>query len=205
MINMPDWPFNQIAIDLVTDLKAFMSGNQDILTIIDHLTGWPEAFPIPSKKVDTIVHVFINNFLPVHMCPRYILSDKEQNSKINYWTMYSNNLASIIFSLPYTNKMQWKTGGIPQIPKIHTQETVWEWVGQLGRIHQPGTCQLLHNSTPHHRWNTLLSHLWERPQSSPLSTARTHVAISWQPRFWMTNFGNAPSCTSHSQENIGWQ
>ena len=71
MMDVPDWPLNKIAIDLVTDLNVFMPGNQHILTIIDHLTGWSEAFPIPDKKADTIVFVFINNYLPVHMCPRY--------------------------------------------------------------------------------------------------------------------------------------
>ena len=43
--------------------------------LIDHLTGWPEAFPILDKSADTIVSTFINKYLPVHMCPRYILSD----------------------------------------------------------------------------------------------------------------------------------
>ena len=42
---------------------------------MDHLTGWPEAFPIPDKSADTIVSTFINQYLPVHMCPRYILSN----------------------------------------------------------------------------------------------------------------------------------
>ena len=51
-----------------------MSGNQHILTIIDKLTGWPEAFHSPNKKLDIIVCIFINNYLLVHMCPRYILS-----------------------------------------------------------------------------------------------------------------------------------
>ena len=37
--------------------------------------GWPEAFPIPDTKADTIVCVFINNYLPIHMCPHFILSD----------------------------------------------------------------------------------------------------------------------------------
>ena len=72
---IPDRPFDKIAINLVTNCKTSMSGNKHILTIIDHLTGWPEAFPIPDKSADTIVATFINEYLPVHMCPQYILSD----------------------------------------------------------------------------------------------------------------------------------
>ena len=73
MTEIPDRPFDKIAIDLVTDCKTSTSGNKHILTIIDHLTGWPEAFPIPDKSADTIVATLINHYLPVHMCPRYIL------------------------------------------------------------------------------------------------------------------------------------
>ena len=73
MTDIPDRPFDKIAIDLVSDLNISISGNQYILNIIDHLTGWPEAFPILDKKADTIVHVLINNSLSVHMCPHYIL------------------------------------------------------------------------------------------------------------------------------------
>ena len=75
MTEIPDRPFDKIAIDLVTDCEDSTSGNKHILTIIDHLTGWPEAFPIPDKSADTIVAMLINHYLPVHMCPRYILSD----------------------------------------------------------------------------------------------------------------------------------
>ena len=74
MTDIADRPFNKIAIDLVSDLIS-TSENQHILTITDHLTGCPEAFPIPDKKADTIVCVFINNYPPIHMCPHFILSD----------------------------------------------------------------------------------------------------------------------------------
>ena len=74
MTEIPDRPFDKIAIDLVTECKTSTSGNKHILTIIDHLTRWPEAFPNPDKSADTIVSTFINEYLPVHMCPRYILS-----------------------------------------------------------------------------------------------------------------------------------
>ena len=57
MTDIPGRPFDKITIDQVLDLNVSISGNQHILTIIDHLTEWPEAFPIPDKKADTIVCV----------------------------------------------------------------------------------------------------------------------------------------------------
>ena len=63
MTEIPDKPFDKIAIDLVTDCETSTSGNKHILTIIDHLTGWPEAFPIPDKSADTIVATLINYYL----------------------------------------------------------------------------------------------------------------------------------------------
>ena len=65
MTDIPNRPFDRIAIDLVSDLNISASGNQHILTIIDNLMGWPEAFPICDKKGDTSEHVFINNYLPL--------------------------------------------------------------------------------------------------------------------------------------------
>ena len=69
MTEIPDRPFDKIAIDLVTECKTSTSGNKHILTIIENLTGWSEAFPISDKSTDTIVATFINEYLPVHMCP----------------------------------------------------------------------------------------------------------------------------------------
>ena len=43
--------------------------------------GCPEAFPIPDKSADTIVSTFINQYLPVHMSLRYILSDNGMEFK----------------------------------------------------------------------------------------------------------------------------
>ena len=75
MTEIPDRPFDKIAINLVTNSETSTSGNKHILTIIDHLKGWPEAFPIPNKSADTIVATFINEYLPLHMYPQCILSD----------------------------------------------------------------------------------------------------------------------------------
>ena len=83
MMEISDRPFKKIAIDLVTECETSTSGNKHILTIIDHLTGWPEAFPILDKSADTIVSTFINKYLPIDMCLRYILSDNGTEFKNN--------------------------------------------------------------------------------------------------------------------------
>ena len=102
MTETPDRPFNKIAIDLVTECETSTSGNKHILTIIDHLTGWPQAFPIPDKSADTIVSTFINEYLPVHMCPWYILSDNGTEFKNNLMDQVLQQLGiNRIFSAPY--------------------------------------------------------------------------------------------------------
>ena len=73
-MEIPNRPFDKIAIDLLTEYETSTSGNKHILMIIEHLTRWPEAFPIPDKPADTIVSTFINKYLPEHMCPSSILS-----------------------------------------------------------------------------------------------------------------------------------
>ena len=110
---IPDRPYDKIAIDLVTDCKTSTLDNKHILTIINHLTGWPEAFPIPDKSTDTIATTLINQYLPVHMFPRYILSDngielkKKPHGPIPSTTGNGQNIFS---SLPPTE--QWQTGSV---------------------------------------------------------------------------------------------
>ena len=101
-MEIPDRPFDKIAIDPITEYETSTSGNKHILTIIDHLTGWPEAFPIPDKSVDTIVSTFINEYLPVHMCPWYILSDNRMEFKNGLMDQVLQQLGiDRIFSAPY--------------------------------------------------------------------------------------------------------
>ena len=97
-----DRPFDKIAVDLIMECDPSTSGNKHILTIIDHLTGWPEAFPIPDKTTDTIVSTSINEYLPVHMCPWYILLDNGMEFKNSLMDQVLQQLGiDRIFSAPY--------------------------------------------------------------------------------------------------------
>ena len=69
MTEIPDRPFDKIAMDLVTDFTESNKGNKHILTIIDLLTGWPEAIPIPNKSADTITQGIHQTLLAQALMP----------------------------------------------------------------------------------------------------------------------------------------
>ena len=48
--DIPDRPFDKIAMDLVSDLNVSASGNQHILTIIDHLMDGHRPAPTLTRK-----------------------------------------------------------------------------------------------------------------------------------------------------------
>ena len=102
MTEIPDRPFDKIAMDLVTDFTESNKENKHILTIIDLLTGWPEAIPIPNKSTDTITKAFIRHYLPRHMCPQFILSDNGTEFKNQIFNKVTKDLGiKRIFSAPY--------------------------------------------------------------------------------------------------------
>ena len=83
MMDISDQPSDKIAMDTVTDINISTSGNQHILSIIDHLTEWQEAFPIPKKKADTIVHVIYQQLSPHPCVPDSYCLTMEWNSRTN--------------------------------------------------------------------------------------------------------------------------
>ena len=102
MMEISDRSINKIAIELVTECKTSNSGNKHILTIIDHLTGWLEALLIPDKSADTIVSAIINQYLPVHLFPGYILSDNSTEFKNSLMDQVLKQLGiERRFSAPY--------------------------------------------------------------------------------------------------------
>ena len=61
MTEIPDRPFDKIAIDLVTECETSTSGNKHILTIIDHLTGGQKHFPsLTNLQIQRSLHLLTN-------------------------------------------------------------------------------------------------------------------------------------------------
>ena len=110
--------FDKFAKDLVIECETSTLGNKCILTITDHFIGWPEAFPILNKSADTIVSTFINHYLPVHMCTRYILSDNSTELRNQLMDHILLQLSiDHIFSAPYHHQSNGKLEVFNKYPK----------------------------------------------------------------------------------------
>ena len=75
------FPGEKCAINLVGPFPITTRGNQYVLTFIDSFTRWPEAFPIPDKKIETVAWVFINHIYKRCLVGNHLLSD--QGSEFN--------------------------------------------------------------------------------------------------------------------------
>ena len=168
--------FDKIAINLVTECETSTSGNKHILTIIDYLTGWPEAFPIPDKSVDTIVMTSINHYLPVHMCPRYILSDNVMEFKNTLMDQVLKQLGiERIFSVPYNPQSNGKLDVFHKYLK-HTLKKLCDqdpsnWDKYINQV------------LASYRVTSIFLSIQGSKFTSTLAT-RTYATVLGRPRFW---------------------
>ena len=72
---IPKFCFQKIAIGLAGPFIESDSGNKNIFTIVDKLSAYIEAFPIPDKKASTIAHILINEIFNRYSWPLAIMSD----------------------------------------------------------------------------------------------------------------------------------
>ena len=73
--DIPPYPFAKMALDLSGPYPTTISGNRYIVSFIDIYTGWPEAFSVPDKAADRIVHLILEEIFPRVGCRLEIVSD----------------------------------------------------------------------------------------------------------------------------------
>lgn len=84
----PTKPFQKIGMDLIGPFHPSPQGNRYLLTVIDHLTGWAEAFPIPTKTSENVWNKLYREFFPRYGIPSEVVSD--QGSEFNSHEIRSN-------------------------------------------------------------------------------------------------------------------
>ena len=180
------------------------SADKHIITIIDHLTGWPEAFPIPDKTMDTIVSIFINEYLPAHMFPWYILSDNRTEFKNSLMDQVLQQLGiDKIFSVPYHPQINGKLEVFhkylkPSLKKLCEKDPA-NWDKYLNQVFASYriTLNLATAETPFflvfgrdpnlqlHQLLEPMQHFLRDPDSSMLNLERHKLALAIAKKTWL--------------------
>lgn len=71
----PSYPFQIVSMDLTGPFTRSERGHSYLFTLIDHLTGFAEAYPIASKRGDTIADVLNRDFFPRYGPCELLVSD----------------------------------------------------------------------------------------------------------------------------------
>ena len=69
-------PAQIIGVDLIGPFVKSPQGNAYVLTIIDHCTGWAEAYPIPRKTNEEVWKKFRLEYFPRHGYVDILVSDR---------------------------------------------------------------------------------------------------------------------------------
>jgi len=71
-------PFQVVGFDIVKLTKS-ESGNEYLLTMIDHFSRYPLAVAIPNRKIKTVVQALHSHLICVFGIPEALLSDQEKS------------------------------------------------------------------------------------------------------------------------------
>ena len=136
---IPDQPFVKVGIDLIVDLDISHKGNKNILVVVDHLTGYPIAVPIPNKEASTVVDAFYEKVILEHSAPNIILSDngKEFANETMAQLCDAFNIKHS-FTSPYMPQSNGKTENFNKFLKASIRKLCQEdkqgWDQVLGQI-----------------------------------------------------------------------
>ena len=84
-----------VGADLIGPFVPSLSGNKYVLTIIDHCTGWVEAFPLPNKSNESVWNAWATQFVPRHGVPELLITDNGQEFCAKAWVDYLKKLGVI--------------------------------------------------------------------------------------------------------------
>ena len=72
---MPHYPHQIVSMDLVGLFPRSKFGHVYLFTLIDHLTGWADVYPIAHKRGETIAEILIKQYFPQYGFPEVTISD----------------------------------------------------------------------------------------------------------------------------------
>ena len=85
---LPALPDQVIALDLVGPFAYDEYRRQFAMTILDHCSGWVEAYPLRNKTNKEVLAVLRERYLPYHTTPYMIITDNGREFSSDEWREY---------------------------------------------------------------------------------------------------------------------
>ena len=79
------YPMQIVGADLIGPFVPSHNGNRHVLTLIDHCTGWAEAFPLKDKTNASVWQAWATYVVPRHSAPEVLITDNGQEFKATAW------------------------------------------------------------------------------------------------------------------------
>ena len=70
-----NYPGEIVGIDTVGPLTVGEDGNRYLITLIDHATGWAEAYPSRDRNAEAVIRVLERDYIPRHGPPAIVIHD----------------------------------------------------------------------------------------------------------------------------------
>ena len=86
------YPMQIVGADLIGPFVPSHNGNRYVLTLIDHCTGWAEAFPLKDKTNASVWQAWATHVVPRHGAPEVLITDNGQEFKATAWRTYLKQL-----------------------------------------------------------------------------------------------------------------
>uniref|UniRef100_A0A0K8TJV5 RNA-directed DNA polymerase n=1 Tax=Lygus hesperus TaxID=30085 RepID=A0A0K8TJV5_LYGHE len=72
-------PFERVAVDVMGPFPESNHGNRYIVVAVDQFTKWPEAFPVPDQRAETVARGLGENLMSRFGVPRELHTDQGRN------------------------------------------------------------------------------------------------------------------------------
>ena len=107
---IPGRAFAKVSVDLIVELPTSHYHNNNILVMVDHLTGWPIAKAKPDMEATAVANAIFEKLILEHGAPEVLLSDNGKeftNDTLAY--VYQEFNIEQHFTSPYTTRSNRKT------------------------------------------------------------------------------------------------
>lgn len=112
----PTERFAEVHVDIVGPLPKSADNMVYMLTAVDRFTRWPEVFPVPDIRADTIAEAFVAGWISRFGSPRVLITDRGSQFTSSTW----NDVGKILgIKLHHTTAYHPQSNGM--VERLHRQ------------------------------------------------------------------------------------